>query len=97
MLISRVYLIQPNQSINRFTGKEMAASKNDDWCLVEIDFRICFPFEEVNTSISLVAALLTQIAWTIFPAETRALMAAFENLGASLIARKTIAWCRARH
>ena len=63
----------------------MTASKHDDWCFIEIDFGIGFPFEEVNTGISLIAALLTQIAWTIFPAEARALVAAFENLGASLI------------
>mgnify|MGYP001658391004 CR=1 FL=1 len=55
----------------------MAAFKHDDRSFIEIDFGIGFPFEEVNTGISLVSALLTQIVWTIFPAEARALMTAY--------------------
>jgi hypothetical protein len=77
IFVSRVYFIQANQSIHRFTRKEMAAFKHDDRSFIEIDFGIGFPFEEVNTGISLVSALLTQIVWTIFPAEARALMTAY--------------------
>lgn len=75
----------------------MTASEHDDWRFIEIDFSIGFPFEEVNTGIPLVAALLTQIAWAIFFAKAWALVAAFEKFGTSLITRKSITWCRARH
>lgn len=62
--------MQANQSINRLTCKEMATSKHDDRSFIETDFGIGFPFKEVNTGVSLVAALLTQIIWTVFPIMT---------------------------
>jgi hypothetical protein len=38
----------------------MAAAEPDNWTLVEVDFRITFPFKEVDTSVWLVTAFLTQ-------------------------------------
>jgi hypothetical protein len=75
----------------------MAAAEHDNWALVEVDFRITFPFKEVDTSVWLVTAFLTQTTWTVFSAKTRALVTAIEDFGASLIARKSITRCCARH
>jgi hypothetical protein len=95
-LITCVYFMEANQAINRLTREEMATRKHYNWGLIEVDFGECFPFEEVNTSVHVIAADLTQVVWAIFSAEARASMAAFEKLGTSLIARKSITWCRTR-
>jgi hypothetical protein len=75
----------------------MAASKHDDWSLIEVDFGVGFPFKEVNTGIAFLTAVLTKIVWTIFPTEAGTSVAAFENPRASLVTRKSIAGRCARH
>jgi hypothetical protein len=75
----------------------VAAPKNNNRCLIQVDFSVGFHFEEIDSRILFIGAHVAVIFVAYFPTDPGALMSAGKRFGAALIAWEAAAWCSTWH